>query len=222
MPFLAEKLKMTDQDQEAKEFLDPFWLEYRKEIQTMKQAINTPNTYVGEELYQEAMRNTVFQVYNQLIPPYGSLIALMEYDEIGKRDSQDYFSSPTSRQVILKAFSLLIEDHIKSPYPPESLKKYKDYAPFFNRMLKRLRSFEAQIREGIEFPNFVNSLGMIFQQEVNNLEGVENFNLKKNIIRKRIADYLPELEQLDGGKVFQAIKEQISKVVAPVRQGENS
>jgi len=200
---------VVDQFTEETNFPDPFWLEYGEKIRAVREAIEAPKSRVGEQIAKGAFNNPVFIVYNRLSPIFASLIALVEYDEIGKAEGKDYFSVPTNQIIILKAFKLLVEDEVKFPYPEEEKKKYEDYRRFFEEILERLSELERQINNGQRFPNLVNSLGIVITQESGKLRGVSGFNIKMDEIRGKVRNYLPQLREIEGGKIFSEIKERI-------------
>jgi len=199
----------VDQIPESTNFLDPFWLEHGERIRTVRKVIEAPKTRVGEEIQKNAFSNPVFVVYNRLHPIFSSLVTLAEYDEIGKAEGKSYFSEPTNQGIVLRAIKLLVEDSIKFPYPGEEKKKYEDYHKFFEGALSRLGQLDKQIQAGQKPPNFVNSLVMIISQETSKLRGVEDFSIKIEKIRERIADYLPQLAQVDNGKLLSGIQAQL-------------
>lgn len=201
---------MKEQGIEISLILDPFWLEHGEEIRQATEAIGFPKTRVGEEEWGNALNNSIFQVYQRLYHIYGSLLALVEYDEVAKREKLDFFSDPANQRIVLKAMGLLIEDEIKDYYPTHEEKKYKDYRRFFEVMLNELKVFDSLIQAGVKFPSFVDSLIIRFNHGVN--EGFkrgENLSLETSEIRKKIADYLPQLEEIEEGEVLGAIKDQL-------------
>lgn len=200
---------VVDQRPESANFLDPFWLEHGKRIRTVRKVIEAPKTAVGEEIQKNAFSNPIFVVYNRLQPIFSSLVTLAEYDEIGKAEGKSYFSEPTNQGIVLRAIKLLVEDSIKFPYPGEEKKKYEDYHNFFEGAFSRLGQLDKQIQAGQKLPNFVNSLVIIISQETSNLKGVEDFGMKIERIRERIADYLPQLAQIDNGKLLSEIQAQL-------------
>jgi len=204
---------VVDQFTEETNFPDPFWLEYGEKIRAVREAIEAPKSRVGEEIVKDAFNNPVFIVYNRLSPIFASLIALVEYDEIGKAEGKDYFSGPTNQIIILKAFKLLVEDEVKFPYSEDERKKYDDYRRFFEGILERLNGLEEQIRNGQQFPNFVNSLGVVISQETEKLRGVEGFNIKMEGIREKIRNYLLQLREIEKGRIFSEIKDKIEKII---------
>jgi len=189
-------------------FPDSFWLEHGEQIRTVRRVIDSPKTWAGEEIQKNALDNPVFMVYNRLHPIFSSLVTLIEYDEIGKAERKSYFSEPLNQEIILRAVKLLIEDKIKFPYSGEG-KNYDDYRQLFEGTLLRLGQVEKQIQAGQKFPNFVNSLVMIVSQETLKLKGVNNFGVDIAGVRKEIADYLPQLAQIDEGRVLLEIKAQL-------------
>lgn len=108
---------------------------------------------------------------------------------------------------------LLIEDKIKLPYSEEEKKKYEDYREFFEGVTLRLDQFDKQIQTGQRPPNFANSLAIIISQETTKLKGVENFDIDIDMegVRKKIADYLPQLAQIDDGAILCEIKAQLER-----------
>ena len=202
---------MDDHGLEIQNNVDPFWLEHRQQIDQVREAIVCPNTLVGESRLQICLRNPVFQIYNRIYPIFGSLIALLEYDEIAKRDNSSYFSEPTNQRIMLKSLGLVIEDGIKAPYSSKDTKSFKDYRRFYQGMVKDLHSLDANVEKGIKYPNFVNSLAMIFTHRVNEeLEGVDNYDPKIASVRKDVADYLPQLAEIENGKNLETMKKKLN------------
>lgn len=183
--------------------LDEVWRNHFEKIRNCRKNLQSPLTLEGKKMAQEVYNNPVFSVYTRLQPIFSGLINLVEAEEIlGK----DFFDNPTNQIIVIKALSLLIEDQIKYPHQPNETKKYDDYQQFFNHYLERLKLLEEQIGNSQKPPNLVNSLIMIFSQRVNELPGVENFNINIEEIRRRIREYLPELEKIDEGKILKEIK----------------
>ena len=205
-----------DQIPESTNFLDPFWLEHGERIRTVRKVIEAPKTRVGEEIQKNLFSSPIFVVYKRLHPIFSSLVTLVEYDEIGKAEGKSYFSGPTNQGIVLRAIKLLVEDSIKFPYPGEEKKKYEDYHKFFEGALFRLGQLDKQIQAGQKLPNFVNSLAMIISQETSKLKGVEDFSMKINRVRERIADYLPQLAQIDNGELLSGIQAQLEMPLAGV------
>lgn len=199
----------VDQIPESTNFLDPFWLEHGEQIRTVSKVIEVPKTLVGEEIQKNLSNNPIFMVYKRLYPIFSSLVTLVEYDEIGKAEGKSYFSEPTNQGIVLRAIKLLVEDSIKFPYHGEEKKKYEDYHKFFEEALSRLGQLDKQIQAGQKLPNFVNSLVMIISQKTSKLKGVEDFGMKIERIREKIADYLPQLAQIDNGELLSGIQAQL-------------
>jgi hypothetical protein len=192
--------------------LDPIWSNYSRQIRSCRNIFNKPLTLEGEKITQEVYQNLIFSVYNRLQPIFSGLINLVEAEEIfGK----DFFKDKTRQRIILRAFGLLIEDQIKFEYSPDE-KKYEEYRLFFEKFLSKLRSFDQQIEQGQQLPNFVNSLIMVTSQLINSLNGVENFSIKTDEIRRRIKEYLPQLNNVDGGKIVEEIKNRWQKALVIV------
>ncbi len=200
-----------DQISEIVDFPDPFWLEHGEQIRTIREVLETPKTRVGEEILKSVFDKPVFIVYNRLHPIFSSLVTLAEYDEIGKAGGKSYFSEPLNQRMILKAMKLLIEDKIKFPYSEGEKKKYEDYREFFEGVTLRLGQLDKQIQTGQRPPTFANSLAIIISQETTKLKGVENFGINMEGVRKKIADYLPQLAQIDDGGILSEIKAQLER-----------
>lgn len=202
---------LFDEDRDFFLSLDPFWLEHQGQIRQVKRAIEAPKTRVGEEILKDALNNTIFVVYNRLNPVLGSLMALLEYDEIFKAEVSNYFSDPQNQRIILKALGIIVESEIKVGYLPGERKKYGDYLPFFEGVLSRFHQYEEQIQAGTGQPvNFVNSLIVIVSQEISKLKGVRNFGVGIEGIRSKIKDYLPALKEIDEGRMFMETREQLT------------
>jgi len=202
---------IIDQISEIVNFPDPFWLEHGEQIRTIREVLETPKTRVGEEILKSVFDQPVFMVYNRLHPIFSSLVTLAEYDEIGKAEGKSYFSESLNQRIILKAMKLLIEDKIKFPYSEEEKKKYEDYRKFFEGVTLRLGQLDKQIQTDQRPPNFVNSLAIIISQETTKLKGVENFGINMEGARKKIADYLPQLAQIDDGGILSEIKARLER-----------
>ena len=202
---------------ESINFPDPFWFEHGEQIRRVRKVIETPKTRVGEEILRDTLDDRLFVIYNRLHPIFSSLLTLVEYDEIGRAKGESYFSEPTSQRIVLKALKILIEDKIKFPYREEEILKYEDYDQFFKKALFRLGQLEKQIQTGQGFSNFVNSLLMIFSQETGKLEAVKTFSIKTETIRKAIADYLPQLAQIENGELLSEIQAQLEMPLVSTR-----
>ena len=200
-----------DQISEIVNFPDPFWLEHGEQIRTIREVLETPKTRVGEEILKSVFDKPVFMVYSRLHPIFSSLVTLVEYDEIGKVEGKSYFSESLNQRMILKAMKLLIEDKIKFPYSEEEKKKYEDYREFFEGVTLRLGQLDKQIETGQKPPTFANSLAIIISQETTKLKGVENFGINMEGVRKKIADYLPQLAKIDDGGILSEIKAQLER-----------
>jgi|GEM_PF-5209449 len=194
--------------------IDPLWLNYAPKIREIRQQLSSPLTREGEIITQELFNNPVFVVYNRLQPIFSGLVSLIEADEILKEDSNNPLQDPTTQRLILRAFSLLVEDQIKYPYDGAEAKKYEDYKSFFAKLLSEIRTFDKQIEQETPPPNFINSLVMRLSQKVNNLAGVENFSINTENIRGRIQSYMPKLRQIDGENIFQEIKSRWQKALS--------
>lgn len=186
--------------------LDSFWQENAGKIRSCQTVIKYPKTLAGENILKDSLINPVFIAYNRLPSIFGSLITLVEYDEIFKKEGIVHFSQPENQRLVLRALGLKIEDSIKFPYGPDEKKNYEDLRPFFEGLLKGFRDLDANITRGSQSVNFVNLLITVFQQEVNKLKGVDNFSVKIKEIRKKICGYLPSLSLFEKGKILQEIK----------------
>jgi hypothetical protein len=195
--------------------IDPLWLNYAPTIRKIRQQLSSPLTREGEKITQEVFNNPVFVVYNRLQSIFTGLVTLIEADEILKEDSNNPLQDSTTQRLILRAFSLLVEDQIKYPYDEAEAKKYEDYKSFFAKLLSEIRAFDQQIEQGTPPPNFINSLFMRLSQKVNNLAGVKNFSINTQKIRERIQSYMPQLRQIDGGNSFQEIKNRWQEALVP-------
>lgn len=210
---------VIDRISEIVDFPDPLWLEHGEQIRTVSKILQAPQTRAGEDMLKDVFNNPAVVVYNRLHPILASLITLAEYDEIGKHEGGSYFSEPINQRIVIKAIKLLVEDDIKFSYLWAEERKYEDYRRFFEGTLLRLGQLDKQIQAGQKLPNFVNSLAMIISQETTKLKGVESFVINMEGFRKGIADYLPQLAQIDDGKILSEIKAQLegSLVCQPLR-----
>lgn len=138
--------------------------------------------------------------YGRLLPALSSLITLVELDEIAKRKGRDYFSDSNIQRVILRAFNLIVEESIKTPFEPREEAVYEDYKPFLEGLIKETRSLDSQIVSAGRLPNLIGSLVVIFDRQMNKLRGVERFRLGIEFIRDQIVKYLTELEQIPEGQ----------------------
>jgi hypothetical protein len=176
--------------------LDPFWRERAANIRNVRDLLSSPKTQVGEKLCKDVWNNPVFRVYNRLQPIFSGLVSLVEIEEISISDNKEFATNPSERRIILKAFKLLIEDTLKDDYSGEGI-RYEDYRHFFESMLHEFSQVEKSIEDGTQHPQFVNTLFIIFQQQVNILPNIENFGINIEAIRKRIAEYIPKLNNVD-------------------------
>lgn len=210
---------VIDRISEIVDFPDPLWLEHGEQIRTVSKVLQAPQTRAGEDMLKDVFNNPVVVVYNRLHPILASLITLAEYDEIGKYEEESYFSEPIKQRIVIRAIKLLVEDDIKFSYLWAEEREYEDYRRFFEGTLLRLGQLDKQIQAGLKLPNFVNSLAMIISQETTKLKGVESFVINMEGFRKGIADYLPQLAQIDDGKILLEIKAQLegSLICQPLR-----
>jgi hypothetical protein len=176
--------------------IDPLWRERAANIRNVRDLLSSPKTQAGEKLCKDVWNNPVFRVYNRLQPIFSGLVSLVEIEEISISDNKEFATNPSERRIILKAFKLLIEDTLKDDYSGEGI-RYEDYRHFFESMLHEFSQVEKSIEDGTQHPQFVNTLFIIFQQQVNILPNVENFSINIEKIRKIISDYIPQLGNVD-------------------------
>lgn len=202
--------------------LDPVWSRESQVIRKVSKMISSgPRTRVGEEIKREILlKSSIFQAYPRLGEVFDALISLTEFDEIGKLHEL-VFNDSKNQQIVLRAFGLLIEDVIKAQYLPEEEKSYDDYRPFFEGLLRRLKGLDLIIEGKKPLPNFIASLFLVTSQEVNKLGGIYNFSLNYEIISKRIKNYLPELNNIDQGEIFRAIKDQMEEALKKTSSNQN-
>ena len=187
--------------------LDPYWVNYGRNIRESVKLISSPHTQAGEEELKSFWDYPEIRNYPPVHSIIGMWIALVEYEEIGKKEERDYFSDPINQIITLKAFKFSIESEIIT-------ESYNDhYKRFFKSILTRLNQLEERIKEGTKFPNFLNSLGMIVSQEVQNLIGRGVLDMRMDEIRGKIRVYLPKLRKLDGGQIFSKIQKGIESVL---------
>jgi hypothetical protein len=187
--------------------LDPYWVNYGRNIRELVKLISSSHTQAGEKELKSFWDYPEIRNYPPVHSIIGMWIALVEYEEIGKKEGRDYFSGPINQIITLKAFKFSIESEIKTEF-------YDDlYKSFFEGILKRLNQLEEQIKEGTKLQNFLNSLGMIVSQEVENLIGRGVFDMRMDKIRGEIREYLSELIELDGGQIFSEIQKGIESVL---------
>jgi hypothetical protein len=193
---------------ETLSFIDPFWLEQGEKIRRMRETIKAPKTLAGEELCQESQDYPLFRTYDRFRDIYSFLIVLFEYEEIGKKMGENYFADPTNQRIVLRAFGLGIEDIIKAPYNHEE-KSYEGYQGFFNLMRGKLQKLDTQIVNGICFPHFLNSLGMAFNQTLQESQGIKEYVVKGDDIKERIGKYVTELAGGANDDIVASIGEQL-------------
>jgi len=195
--------------------IDPLWLNYAIKIRKIRKQLSSPLTQEGEQITKDVFNNPVFIVYNRLQPIFAGLVSLIEADEILKGDSNNPLQNPKAQRLILRAFNLLIEDQIKYPYAENESKKYEDYKAFFEKLLSEIRMLDKQMEQENRPLNFINTLAMLLAQRVNDLPGVKNFSINTQRIRERIRFYIPQLQQIDGGNIFQEIKNRWQEALVP-------
>jgi len=193
------------------EFIDPFWQEHSEKILSIRKAIDYPKTRIGEQIVVNQQNAPVFLVYNRLPEIFSSIVSMIEYDEIFKKQGDDFFKDPINQRAVVKAFALVVEDAVKSSQKPEQLKNYEDHLPFFNALINKLKAFDSLVEKETTYPNIVNSLITVFSQSVNETPGVENFNVKTDKIRKIVKDYLPDYETIDAGRLLRTQVEMIKQ-----------
>ena len=183
---------MADEFPERPEFqIDPFWAEHRGDIRRVKEAIECPQTEAGKKAWNEVLADPFFKVFSRIHPIYGSLLAVMEYDEIAIERGEENFLGLERQRMILRALNLRIEDAVKASFDSSEMKGYKDYRQFLEETVDRFRILDSQIQKGTRGLSFVNSLFSIFIKEVNTLRG-NGFNPRIGDIRVDIANGLSQ------------------------------
>jgi hypothetical protein len=195
--------------------IDSTFFRYSDYILRAKEGIIKPGTPPGEEILKEASNNPFFQKYNRLLTIFGSLIALLEYEEIlGSRP----FEIKDNQRIILRSLGMIAEEEIKRPYSKDKLAAYSDYKTFLENFLRRLRSLDKQIESGRFNSDFLSALIVAFSGEVRKSFGelevsyIDSLRIKDEINKwlynsmvKGIADYKKVVEALKekaGGFLF--------------------
>jgi hypothetical protein len=190
-------------------FIDPFWLKYRPNIDSVRNFLSAPKTQVGEKICRSALSNSLFREYSRLQLIFSGLISLVEIEEILKSNHKKFANNPTDQIIILKAYKVLIEDTLKYDYNYSLEKKgFNDYQLFFKWITTHLNLAEKNIKNKGPFPDFINTLFLLFQREVNRLTGVNNFRINTRKIRQEIAKYIPRLNNVDEINTKNSIQNQ--------------
>ena len=191
------------------EFIDPFWLRQSQAILRIREAIGFPKTKIGEKITVNNQGTLIFLTYNRLSDIFASLVCLMEYDEIFTFLNDGFFHNPLNQRVLVRAFSLAVEDAVKFPVKPGEARVYGDYQPFLNGIFRTLKSYDFQVEKGTVYPNIVNSLVMAFSQSANELPGVSSFQVMNDNIREQIRGYIPVYAGINSGQLLRAQVEAI-------------
>jgi len=196
---MSEKIKYNEnQFYSPDPFLDPIWLKYRSNIDSVKSFLSVPKTEAGEKLCKDIWKNSVFREYNRLQPIFAGLISLVEIENILKGNNKEFTKNPLDQIIILKAFKILIEDTLKDDYDYYTEKKgFTDYQFFFESIIDDLNRLEKNIKNKIRYSDLINTLFAIFIEEVNKLPEANNFRISIKKIRKKIARYIPHLNNID-------------------------
>lgn len=209
-----------DNQSEITDIIDPVWTERKASIQKLTSSLTKPLTNVGEQELKISLGNPVFQNYTRLQEVHSSLIGFMELDEIDRYLAREkgtegqYFQEPQNQRVALRALSFAIESAIKSPnYDETERMKYDDYQVFLNSVLDSMRRLDESIAgrggssvEGLQaIPNFVDQCVASVGVSVNRLRGVSNFRVRVDEIRQRIKDSIPNLANLNDGKLIKEL-----------------
>jgi len=199
---------MTILGNETLSLFEPFWLEQGGKIRKVREIVRTPQTPAGNELCQEFQDDNVFKTYNRFRDIYGLLIAFFEHEEIGKELGVNYFTSPTSQRIVLRAFALGIEDIIESPYFPGEI-AHECYQNFLNLMREKLRNFDRQIVDGNYPLHFLNSLAMHFNHALREDQKTKDYKADGKKIRERIRQSIEILPEVNQGAVMLTIGSQL-------------
>lgn len=199
--------------------LDEVWFSHANVIRKVAKNIARPKTFEGEHIAQEFLLSSrLIQRYSRLYEVLEALIALIEFDEIGKFRDKNFFTDPTKQRIVLKSFGLLVEEIIQYSYSQEENsyfheeKTYDDYRPFFNSLTKSLKDLDKVIKKKGPLPNLIDSLVLVTEEGIKNIAGVINFKIFTMVIRKRIKEFLPKLADADEGKIMAEIE---SKIIDP-------
>jgi len=190
--------------------VDPIFFRYGDYILHAKERIINPATPPGEKILEEASNNPFFQKYNRLLTIFGSLITLLEYEEIlGPKP----FKIKDQQRVILRSLAMIAEEEIKRPYSKDELAAYSDYKTFLENFFGKLRSLDDKIESGEFNSDFLSALIVAFSGEVRKSFGglevsyIDSWRIKDEINKwfynsmvKGIADYK---------KVVEAVKEKV-------------
>lgn len=198
--------------------VDPFRMEsgIRERIDLLYEALSGPWTMVGERLVQDQLENTVFQVYDRTMPVFVALVTLIEFDEIERYFRGDFFRKGENQRLVVKALALKVEESMTELSFEGERKGYYDYQNYYQGLIRQLKALDDQVRQGTSYPNIINSLTMIYSNNMKKLRGTSSFNINVDLIRKRIADYIPALQRHDDGLTTEVIR---NKFQSAVKQG---
>lgn len=172
---------------EAGDSVNPFWVENGSRIRKIVGTIAHPRTEEGKKLFNSTSSYQIFQSYPRLHPIYGAIIRLAEEDEIDKRTNNgNYFSDPNNQRVVLKAFGLFVEQSIMRKTLPLE-KGYDYYKGFFEKMRKQLIQADSQIQKGEKSSDLVPLLTLTFFNEISSLYSSPDFEVGIGVIRREVA-----------------------------------
>lgn len=192
--------------------LDEVWFSHANAIREVAENITRPKTLEGEKIAQEILlRSFLIEKYPRLNEILEALIALIEFDEIGKFRNKKFFTDSNRQRIVLRAFGLVVEKIIQDPYSQEEGKTYDDYQPFFNGLIKRLKDLDNKIKTKGPLPNLIDSLVSATGEGINTIPRVKNFKINTMTIRKMIREYLPKLVVLDKGKIMSEIENKMEE-----------
>lgn len=195
--------------------VDPFRMEsgIRQRIELLREALSNPWTMVGERLVQDRLESPIFQVYDRTMPVFSALITLIEFDEIERYFRGDFFRKGENQRLVVKALASKVEESMTELSFEGERKGYYDYQNYYQGLIRQLRALDGQVRQGTSYPNIINSLTMIFITNMKKLKGISSFNINIDLIRKRIADYIPALQSLDDGRTTGVIRDKFQSTV---------
>jgi hypothetical protein len=159
-------------------------------------------TPIALEIAMEKFSDPTYIVYHRLFYIFEGIVTLIEADTIFG-DKSNPFKNPITQRLTLRAFSLFVEEQIKTPYMEKEDLKYENYRRFFEQLLSKIKNLDIQIEKRGEDQNFnfINSLAMLLSHCMSDFF-IENFSVDPQKIRERIQSYIKELNEKDPAGIF--------------------
>ncbi len=181
-----------------KGYTDSTWVEHRQEIENFVKIIcssDRPTTNKGRMLLKNTSGNHFFQYYSRLIPIFGSLLSLIELNQVDKMDGHGFFASPENQKMAIRAMGFVVEDAVKKPIKGEKV-GYNGYIEFFKKHSAGSRVIDSRIETGNRYNDIVDALSVNFLSSIlEGIPGCKSFNIDLESLSQGIRRDLSSMEK---------------------------